>query len=83
MKSDDWTLQDLNKVLNSLKNNKARDLYGHTYELFKNGGQGLRTSLLKMFNLIKNSKIYPNILSYSRITSIYKGKGSKNDLNSD
>ena len=83
VKSNDWTIEELNKVLKSLKNNKARDLYGHTYELFKNGGQGLKTSLLLMFNSIKNSKTYPEILSYSRITSIYKGKGSKNDLNSD
>ena len=33
--SNDWTEEDLEKVLKSLKNNKARDAHGHTYEIFK------------------------------------------------
>ena len=33
--TEDWTIDDLEKVLKSLKNNKARDAHGHVYELYK------------------------------------------------
>ena len=69
--------------MKSLKNNKARDAHGHVFELFKYGGSDLKTSLLKMFNLIKIHQVYPEILTPSNITSIYKKRGEKNDLNSD
>ena len=36
-KSREWNIDDLNKALKSFKNNKARDAFGHTYELFKYG----------------------------------------------
>ena len=44
--SNDWTAQDLDKVLKSLKDGKAKDAHGHTYELFKFCGQDLKCSLL-------------------------------------
>ena len=50
--SDDWSYSDLEKVLKSLKNGKARDPHGHIYELYKYGGRDLKYSLLKFFNLI-------------------------------
>ena len=34
-----------------------------------------------MFNNIKRSKEYPDILTFSTLTSIHKGKGSRFDLN--
>ena len=43
----------------------------------------MKWSLLKMFNLIKVAQIYPDILTPSNITSIWKRKGCKSDLNSD
>ena len=73
----DWTIYDLDKVLKTLKNKKARDSLGHTYELFKFGGIQLKFSLLRMFNNIKNQQIYPKIFKLANITSIYKGKGEK------
>ena len=36
--TEDWTVDELKKVLKMLKNNKARDAHGHIYELFKFGG---------------------------------------------
>ena len=36
--SRDWNTSDLEKVLKNLKNDRARDAYGHIYELFKYGG---------------------------------------------
>ena len=79
----DWKMSDMENVLKNLKNNKARDAHGHIYELFKQGGQYLKLSLLKMFNLTKKLQVYPEIFQPSNISSIYKNKGRKNDLNSD
>ena len=49
----------------------------------KFGGRDLKLSMLKMFNLTKGLNIYPSILQPSNISSIYKNKGRKDDLNSD
>ena len=81
--SADWTLSDLEKTLKALKNNKARDDFGHTYELFKYGGLSLKISLLKLLNKIKTAQTYPSILQISNITSIWKRKGDKADLDND
>ena len=81
--SKDWTMADLDTVLKQLKNNKARDAHGHTYELFKYGGKYLRFSMLKLFNLVKKTQVYPQILQPANITSLYQQKGSKADLNND
>ena len=82
-KSKEWTSKELEKALKSLKNNKARDAHGHVYEIFKFGGKDLKKSLLKMLNRIKEKQIYPDIFKPSNITSLYKKKGEKSDLNND
>ena len=81
--SPDWNMKDLENMLKKLKRNKAIDAHGHVFELFKFGGRSLKISLLKMFNLTKSEQIYPTIFQPSNISSIYKSKGSKSDLNSD
>ena len=81
--TEDWTMDELEKVLKSLKNGKARDAHGHIYELFKFGGQVLKISLLKLFNLVKKKQIYPDIFLPSNISSFHKNKGRKDDLNFD
>ena len=81
--SGEWSKDDLDEVLKTLKNNKARDAHGHTYELFKYGGNDLKLSLLKLCNEVKTRQIYPSILQPSNITSLYKNKGEKADLNND
>ena len=69
-RSDNWSLEQLEKVLKSTKNNAARDAHGHVYELFKLGGINLKLSLLKLCNLTKLKQEYPEILQLSNITSI-------------
>ena len=56
IKSPDWTMAELMKVLKNLKNNKSADHFGMIYELFKPGliGQDLIYSLLILCNEIKN-----------------------------
>ena len=79
----DWNIEDLEKALKTLKNNKARDEHGHTYELFKHGGKDLKNSLLRLLNCVRRTQIYPSILTPSNISSIWKRKGSKSDLDND
>ena len=83
VKTLDWSMEKLEKVLKATKNNTARDAHGHVYELFKFGGRDLKLSLLKLCNLTKSKQEYPEIFQLSNITSIYKQKGRKDDLNSD
>ena len=47
-RSNDWSKNDLDKTLKTLKNKKARDAHGHTYEIFKYGGADLKKSILQM-----------------------------------
>ena len=81
--TQEWIMDDLNKVLKSLKNNKARDAHGHIYELYSRGGQDLKVSLLKLFNLVKQKQIYPDIFLPSNISNFWKSKGRKDDLVND
>ena len=78
-----WSIEDLNKALKSFKNNKARDEHEHIYELFKYGGTSLKLSLLKLFNMVKQQQYYPSIFQQSNITSFWKKKGEKSDLEND
>ena len=79
----DWTMHSLDKTLKTLKNNKARDEYQHTYELFKYGGKSLKLSLLNFFNAIKIKQVYPSIMQISNITSLWKRKGDRSNLDND
>ena len=76
-KSKEWPKQDLDKALKALKNNKARDAHGHIYEIFKYGGRDLKISLLKMYNRIKDSQIYPDICKPSNITILVQEERRK------
>ena len=76
----DWNLKDLEKSLKSFKNNKSRDEHGHTYELLKYGGKDLKLGLLILLNKVKKTQYYPTIVRSSNISSIWKKKGEKNNL---
>ena len=54
-------------------------------ELFKEGviGSDLKIALLHLFNGIKSSQIIPEFMKLSNITSLYKNKGSRSDLEND
>ena len=84
-KSKLWTIEDLEKVLNKLKSNKTRDPHGLINELFKPGviGEDLKVALLYLFKDIKTNLYLPKMLQYANITTIYKKKGSRLDLNND
>ena len=81
--SQDWIADDLENVLKGLKNNKARDAHGHIYELYKYAGRDLKLSMLRMFNMMKRKQIYPKIFQSSNISSFYKKKGDKSNMDND
>ena len=72
-----WKMNDLEKALSCLKNNKSRDHAGYSNELFKSGiiGTDLKLSLLLMFNKLKAEKLIPCFMRYANITTVPK-KGS-------
>ena len=73
------------KVLKRLKVNKASDPMGLVNELFKPGvaGSDLVNSVLTLCNMIKSELRIPKFVELTNITSIYKNKGSKLDLDND
>ena len=75
-----WTMDDLDNAISRLKNNKCRDPHGHINELYKHLGASGRLSLLTMLNRIKDEIIIPSNLQLSNVSTIYKGKGSKQNV---
>ena len=84
-KSANWTHEDLMKVLKSLKTKKSADAAGLINELFKPlvAGSDVIESLLLLSNKVKDQCEIPSFLQLANITSVYKSKGSVNDLNND
>ena len=75
----------MDNVLNHLKNNKARDPHGLINEMFKLDaiGDDLKESLFLMCSKIRDITEIPELVKFANITSIYKGKGNKNDLENE
>ena len=84
-KSPDFTEENLLKVLSKLKSGKASDPMGLVNEMFKPEfiGNDLKKSILSMMNQMKHQLDSPKFLELSNITSMYKGKGSRNSLEND
>ena len=85
IKSENWSIDDLTKVLKKLKKNKSADSIGLIYELFRPEivGKDLLISLLMFCNQVKSQLIIPEFLTLTDITSIWKLKGEKSNLEND
>ena len=75
-----WTMDDLHKAIKRLKTNKCRDPLGHVNELYKHLGVDGLQSLLYLMNKIKERLLIPSKLDLSNVSTIYKGKGSRQDV---
>ena len=77
MKSKSWSVNELEKVLKSLKKNKSADSQGLIYELFRPEiiGTDLFSSLLLFCNTVKSQLLVPKFVTFTDITSIYKSRG--------
>ena len=80
-KTPDWNIEDVKFVITNLKKKKSRDPLGHSNELFQMAGSDLTCAVLKCMNRIKDQQTFPQCLQKYNITSIYKNKGSRKDLN--
>ena len=67
--------------MKELKKKKSRDPYGYSNELIQGGGDDLILAITKMMNKMKQQHKFPESLNPCNITSIFKNKGSKKDLN--
>ena len=84
-KTPNWEINQVQKTLNSLKNNKARDPSGLINELFKDGvaGPDLVKAVTIMINRIKEEQKIVPLTQLANIATIYKNKGSRLDLVND
>ena len=64
-----------------LKKKKSRDTYGYSNKLIQNGGGDLTLAIMKLINNIKKQQNFPKCLEPCKITSLFKNKGQKQDLN--
>ena len=81
-KSPPFEIEELEKVLKSLKSGKSKDPDDLVCELFKEGtlGNDLKLSLLLLMNKIKSEQVIPECLRKANITILHK-KSNKLDLN--
>ena len=79
------TESDLDRVLKTLKKNKSCDPHGLINKLFKPGTivSDLKDSLISLLNGIKVNCQFPEFVQWANITSLYKGKGEKLDLDNE
>ena len=84
-KSSPWNMSELRGALKSLNCNKTADTNGMINELFKSdcAGSDLLESLLLLFNGIKKTFSSPKFMILENITTIFKNKGSRFDMDND
>ena len=83
IKSDIWTMNQLDKVLCSLKKKKCCDPQGYINELFQHDslGYNLKQSLLTMLNKTKDFLEIPDMMVNVNVVMIPKpGKPNQNDI---
>ena len=82
--SPDWTMNDLDKALGKLKNNKSRDFEGYINEIFKKNviGSDLKKSLLIMFNKLRRNKLIVEFMNWANVTTVPK-RGSRVELKNE
>ena len=68
----DWNLNDLNKVLKTLKKNQSQDTMQFANEIFmyQNIGSDLKSSILLLCNKIKNNISIPSFMNSIFISAI-------------
>ena len=75
----DFSLSEIDKLINKLKNNKSCGIDNIINEFIKYSPSDYKQLLVKLFNLILKTGIIPASWSISFISPIYKNKGSKSD----
>merc|ERR1711867_314619 len=76
----EFTMAEMDKVIRSMKPGKAPGPDGITYEIIQYAGSNLKNNILKMINYFWNQEDIPSKLQCLYIKSMYKGKGSMDEL---
>ena len=79
-KVSDFTFDELDKIMSSLKKGKSSGPDKKPAEVYINCGNQLKTLILHVINKVKNTHLTPKQWEMMMITPIYKGKGSRKDL---
>ena len=77
----DWTDDKVKRVIKELKKKKSRDPHGYSNEIIQAGGDDLELAIKKLMNNIKRQQTFPQCLEPCNITSLFKNKGSRKNLN--
>ena len=78
--NEPFTVAEVQKAIKSLKNNKASSPFDNILnEYLKFSDKKLDTIICKLFNIILDSGIFPDIWSKGVIIPLYKNKGDIND----
>ena len=77
----DFTLEEINDLVDDLKNNKANGIDNVINEFIKYSPKELRNVLVILFNIILNSGIIPSDWCISLISPLYKNTGPKDEAN--
>ena len=77
----DFTLEEINDLVDDLKNNKANGIDNVINEFIKYSPKELRNVLVVLFNIILNSGIIPSDWCISLISPLYKNTGPKDEAN--
>ena len=83
VKTKPWTIEELDKVLNSLQKKKCRDPQGFLNDIFKHdsAGSDLKLSILHMINKTKDTFNIPKIMTNVNIVMIpKKGRNTLHDI---
>ena len=76
-----FTIDEINKHINSLKNNKSPGIDNILNEFIKYSPKELIVVIVKFFNIILDTGIIPNDWTIGVIKPLYKNKGDINDVN--
>ena len=75
----DFSLTEIKKLINKLKNNKSCGIDNIINEFIKSSPNDYKLLIVKLFNIVLKTGIIPSAWSISFISPIYKNKGSKSD----
>ena len=80
----DWTMGELDIVLEHLKKDTSRDPHGYANEIFKPkvNGNDLKNAIIILMNMIKKEQVIPEALKACNIPSKRKRKLSKHKFES-
>ena len=73
--------EEILKIIEDSEDKKATGPEGISNEMMKKGGRSLTNSILRMLKMVYKTEVIPDASNTASIKNIYKGKGSKKEMN--